>query len=431
MARSVAGLIAAFMLSLPAHGAQRDKIELLDRIIAVVNDEVITRHDLEEKVNLVTKQLANQGTPLPPRPVLEKQLLERMINERAQLQFGKETGVRVDDFQLEKALSRIAQDNAMTLTQFRDALEKDGMSFAKFREDLRAEIILSRIKEREVLNKIVVSEAEIDNYLAQAQKGRDSEYNLAHVLVQVPEQATPERIRERKAKAEEALAKLKAGEDFRKVAAGYSDAPDALQGGALGWRAAGRLPAMFVEIVETLQVGEVTPVLRSANGFHIVKLVEKRGQDSPAVVNQTQVRHILVKVSEVVSEADAKQRLAQLKERLDYGADFAELARLHSEDPSAANGGLLGWIPAGDTVPEFERTMNSLAINEVSEPVQTPFGWHLIQVLERRTQDVTGERQRQTARQAIRSRKADEAYQEWVRQLRDRAYVDTRLEERF
>jgi peptidyl-prolyl cis-trans isomerase SurA len=431
MARSVAGLIAAFMLSLPAHGAQRDKVELLDRIIAVVNDEVITRHDLEEKVNLVTKQLANQGTPLPPRPVLEKQLLERMINERAQLQFGKETGVRVDDFQLEKALSRIAQDNAMTLTQFRDALEKDGMSFAKFREDLRAEIILSRIKEREVLNKIVVSEAEIDNYLAQAQKGRDSEYNLAHVLVQVPEQATPERIRERKAKAEEALAKLKAGEDFRKVAAGYSDAPDALQGGALGWRAAGRLPAMFVEIVETLQVGEVTPVLRSANGFHIVKLVEKRGQDSPAMVNQTQVRHILVKVSEVVSEADAKQRLAQLKERLDHGADFAELARLHSEDPSAANGGLLGWIPAGDTVPEFERMMNSLAINEVSEPVQTPFGWHLIQVLERRTQDVTGERQRQTARQAIRSRKADEAYQEWVRQLRDRAYVDTRLEERF
>jgi peptidyl-prolyl cis-trans isomerase SurA len=431
MARSVAGLIAAFMLSLPAHGAQRDKIELLDRIIAVVNDEVITRHDLEEKVNLVTKQLANQGTPLPPRPVLEKQLLERMINERAQLQFGKETGVRVDDFQLEKALSRIAQDNAMTLTQFRDALEKDGMSFVKFREDLRAEIILSRIKEREVLNKIVVSEAEIDNYLAQAQKGRDSEYNLAHVLVQVPEQATPERIRERKAKAEEALAKLKAGEDFRKVAAGYSDAPDALQGGALGWRAAGRLPAMFVEIVETLQVGEVTPVLRSANGFHIVKLLEKRGQDSPAMVNQTQVRHILVKVSEVVSEADAKQRLAQLKERLDYGADFAELARLHSEDPSAANGGLLGWIPAGDTVPEFERTMNSLTINEVSEPVQTPFGWHLIQVLERRTQDVTGERQRQTARQAIRSRKADEAYQEWVRQLRDRAYVDTRLEERF
>lgn len=431
MARSVAGLIAAFMLSLPAHGAQRDKVELLDRIIAVVNDEVITRHDLEEKVNLVTKQLANQGTPLPPRPVLEKQLLERMINERAQLQFGKETGVRVDDFQLEKALSRIAQDNAMTLTQFRDALEKDGMSFVKFREDLRAEIILSRIKEREVLNKIVVSEAEIDNYLAQAQKGRDSEYNLAHVLVQVPEQATPERIRERKAKAEEALAKLKAGEDFRKVAAGYSDAPDALQGGALGWRAAGRLPAMFVEIVETLQVGEVTPVLRSANGFHIVKLLEKRGQDSPAMVNQTQVRHILVKVSEVVSEADAKQRLAQLKERLDYGADFAELARLHSEDPSAANGGLLGWIPAGDTVPEFERTMNSLTINEVSEPVQTPFGWHLIQVLERRTQDVTGERQRQTARQAIRSRKADEAYQEWVRQLRDRAYVDTRLEERF
>jgi peptidyl-prolyl cis-trans isomerase SurA len=431
MARSVAGLIAAFMLSLPAHGAQREKVELLDRIIAVVNDEVITRHDLEEKVNLVTKQLANQGTPLPPRPVLEKQLLERMINERAQLQFGKETGVRVDDFQLEKALSRIAQDNAMTLTQFRDALEKDGMSFAKFREDLRAEIILSRIKEREVLNKIVVSEAEIDNYLAQAQKGRDSEYNLAHVLVQVPEQATPERIRERKAKAEEALAKLKAGEDFRKVAAGYSDAPDALQGGALGWRAAGRLPAMFVEIVETLQVGEVTPVLRSANGFHIVKLLEKRGQDSPAMVNQTQVRHILVKVSEVVSEADAKQRLAQLKERLDYGADFAELARLHSEDPSAANGGLLGWIPAGDTVPEFERTMNSLTINEVSEPVQTPFGWHLIQVLERRTQDVTGERQRQTARQAIRSRKADEAYQEWVRQLRDRAYVDTRLEERF
>ncbi|HSF47420.1 MAG TPA: peptidylprolyl isomerase, partial [Burkholderiales bacterium] len=371
--------------------------------------------------------------PLPPRNVLEKQLLERMINERMQLQYGKETGVRVDDFQLEKALTRIAQDNGMTLAAFRDALEKDGISFAKFREDVRAEIVMARIKEREVLNKVVVSDAEIDAYLntQQARKGREEEYNLAHVLVQVPEQATPEKIRERQAWAQEALSKLQAGEDFRKVAAAYSDAPDALQGGGIGWRPAGRLPAIFLETVEKLAPGDVSGVLRSPNGFHIVKVLEKRGNDGPAVVNQTRVRHILVKTSELVSESDARNRLLQLKERIEHGGDFGELARLHSEDPSASNGGVLGWITAGETVPEFERAMSALAINEVSDPVQTPFGWHLIQVMERRTQDVTGERQRQVARQAIRTRKADEAYQEWVRQLRDRAYVEVRLDEKF
>jgi peptidyl-prolyl cis-trans isomerase SurA len=407
---------------------------VLDRIVAVVNDEAITARDLDERARIAMKQLAQQGTAAPPRPVVEKQLLERMIGDRVQVQFAKETGVRVDDADLERAIQRIAEQNKLSLQTLRDTLERDGVPYSKFREDIRAEILMARLREREVDNKIVVTESEIDALLAGEQRdGSADEVNLAHILVVVPENASPEQVQARRARAEQALAQLLKGSDFREIAASYSEAPDALQGGAMGWRPGDRLPTIFYEAIKTMKPGDVSPVLRSPNGFHIVKLNERRGTAqamSANSVQQTRARHILIKTNELVSETDARNRLRVLKERLDNKADFAELARVHSEDSSASRGGDLGWILPGDTVPEFEREMDRLKIGEISDPVRSPFGMHLIQVLERGSQDVSKDRQRLAARQTLRARKSDEAYQEWVRQLRDRAYIEMRLEER-
>jgi peptidyl-prolyl cis-trans isomerase SurA len=404
----------------------------LDRIVAVVNSDVITQLELDERLHMVIQQLQKQGTPIPSRDLLEKQLLERMIMDRLQLQLAQETGLKVDDAQLDKALQRIAQENKLSPEQFRAALEKDGVDFSKFREDIRNEIIMARLREREVDNRVTVSEAEVDNYLNTrgAVAGAGDEYSLAHILVRVPEQASPEQLQKLKSRTSKALEEIQAGKDFRQIAASYSDAPDALEGGVLGWRSAGQLPALFVDALGKLKPGETSQVLRSPNGFHILKLLDKRGKEAPFVVQQTHARHILIKVNELVSEQDAKNRALQLKERLDNGAKFEELARLHSEDGSASKGGDLGWISPGDTVPEFEKAMNALKPGQISDPVRSPFGWHLIEVLERRSQDVSKERTRMQARQEIRMRKAEEAYQEWLRQLRDRAYVEYRLDEK-
>jgi peptidyl-prolyl cis-trans isomerase SurA len=416
----------------PAWAQRQAKIAVIDRIVAVVNDEVITRYELEERLRLAEKQLRQQGTPLPERAVLEKQLLERMVTDRVQLQYAKETGLRVDDVELDRAIRRIAEDNRLTPEQLRQALERDGVPFEKFRQDIRNEIIITRLREREVNDKIVVTEGEIDNFLSQqqGQEGSDDEYNVSHILIVVPENASPEQIQARRERAERALAQLKGGADFRQVAAAFSEAPDALQGGLMGWRPASRLPTLFSERLKTMRPGELSPILRSSNGFHIIKLNDRRGSGPPVMVQQTHARHILIKTNELVSESEARSRLLALKERLENKADFAALARAHSEDASAAKGGDLGWLSPGDTVPEFERAMNALKPGEVSDPVQTPFGWHLIQVLERRNENMSKERQRLLARQALRARKSDEAYHEWVRQLRDRAYVELRLEER-
>jgi peptidyl-prolyl cis-trans isomerase SurA len=405
---------------------------LLDRVVAVVNTDVVTRLDLDQQIQLATQQLKRQGTPLPAPDVLERQLLERMVTSKVLVQLARDTGVRVDDTQLQRAIDRIAQDNKLTAEAFRKQLESEGVNFGRFREELRNEILITRLKEREVDSKILITDAEIDNYLKNQQnpEGKDEEYSFAHILVLVPEQATPEQIQAKRTVAEKALAQIRGGADFRQVSAGVSDAQNALEGGPLGWRPASRLPQIFVDAARTMKVGEVSPVLRSANGFHLVKLLDKRGNEGPVIVQQTHARHILLRLNEVVSETDAKQRLANLKERVENGGDFAELARLQSEDASAARGGDLGWLSPGDTVPEFERAMNALQPGQTSDPVQSPFGWHLIQVLERRSEDMSKERQRIIARQAIRTRKSDEAYQEWVRQQRDRAYVELRLEER-
>jgi len=406
-------------------------VVLLDRIVAVVNNDVITRGDLEERYRFANLQLDRQGTPLPPRDALEKQILDRLITDQVQLQLAKETGLRVDDTELDRAINRIAQDNKTTLPQLRAALDKDGVPFARFREDIRNEIILSRLRQREVDNKIAISDGEIDSFIStQDRAGRGEEYNLSHILVRVPENASPEQIQGRRSRAEQALQQLGSGTDFRQVAAAFSDAPDALQGGAMGWREGARLPTLFLDAVKTLKIGQVSPLLRSANGFHLLQLNERRGSTAPVIVRQTHARHILIKTNELVPQAEARRRLATLKERLDNKADFAELARLHSEDTSGGRGGDLGWVSPGDTVPEFEHAMNALEPGQISDPVQTPFGWHLIQVLARRDEDMSKERQRLSARTALHARKSDESYQEWLRQLRDRAYIEYRLDEK-
>ena len=403
----------------------------VDRIVAVVNDEVITLHELNARLDFAVAQLQKQGTPLPPRGELERQMLDRLIMDKVQLQHARDSGMRIDDSQLEQALQRIAANNKMSLAKFRDALQKDGIAFAKFREDIREEMTIARVREREVNDKIVISEGEIDNYLSGDSTAGNSaeEYEVAHILLRAPESASPEQIQKLKVKAEQVYERAKQGEDFAQLAATYSDAPDALKGGGLGVRPLNRLPALFAEVVVKLKDGEVGPLLRSPNGFHLVKLVAKRGGAALPPVEQTHVRHILIKVNEVVSETEARYKLEGLYDRIKHGEKFEELAKLYSQDGSASKGGDLGWIYPGDTVPDFERAMNALKPGELSQPIQSPFGFHLIEVLERRVQDVSADRQRAAARQILRERKMDEAYQDWLRQIRDRAYVELRLEE--
>ncbi len=423
-----AALLAAGLLgAATAKAAPRD----IDRIVAVVNNAVITEYELKKRIEQVIRQLASQQTPAPPRRALEKQLLERMITERALLQIAEDTNIRFEGAALDRAVARIAQQNKLSPEEFRKALETEGTDFAAFREQIRSEMTIARLKEREVDNKIVVTDAEIDNFLANPalDANQQDEYNLAHILILAPEGASPEKLAELRVKAEKAQAELQAGTHFSQVSATYSDAQNALQGGSLGWRAEGQIPSLFATVVRTLKAGETSAVIQSPNGFHIVKLVDKRGKNVQMVVKQTRARHILVKTNEVVSDDDARNRLRLLKERIENGADFAELAKLHSDDLSANRGGELNWLNPGDTVPEFERAMDALKPGEVSNPVRSPFGWHLIQVQERRDQDVTQERKRLEARSALRERKAEEAFEDWVRQARDRAYVEYRLEE--
>lgn len=401
-----------------------------DRIVAVVNDEVITLQELRTRLNAAVAQLRRQGTPLPPNDVLEKQMLDRLVMEKVQLQHAKDIGVRVDDAQLDQAIQRIAAGNNLSMAQFRLALEKDGVQFPKFREEIRNEMTIVRVREREVDNKIVISEGEIDNYLQgeAGSAGAQEEFEVAHILLRAPEGATPDQLGKLKVKAEQIHERAIKGENFPQLAAAYSDAPDGLQGGSLGVRPLDRLPAIFAEAVVKLKNGEVAPLLRSANGFHIVKLVSRRGGGKAAAVQQTHTRHIIIKVNELTSDAEARHKLEGLYDRIVHGESFTELARLHSQDGAASKGGDLGWLFAGDTVPEFEQAMNELKPGQVSRPVRSPFGYHLIEVIERRVQEVPSDRQRFAARQALRERKLDEAYQDWLRQARDRAYVEIRLE---
>ena len=404
-------------------------IAVIDSVVAVVNDDVITRYELDDRMRDVVRQLKKQGTPLPAPGVLERQLLERMITEMLQMQFARESGVRVDDTQLDQAITRIAQQNNFpSLTEFRAKLEADEVDFKKFREEIRSEIISTRLREREVDSKLVISDTEVDNYLANKARtgGSEEEFHLAHILVVVPEQASAEKIQAARDRAEQALKQLKGGADFAQVAAGNSDAKDALKGGDLGWRPGDGIPALFMNELRNMQPGQTTPVLRSPSGFHILKLVEKRSGKAAVVITQTHARHILIKTSEIVSEKEARNRLMEIKKRIEGGADFADQAKRYSQDGSAQHGGDLDWLSPGQTVPEFEDAMSKLQPNMIGV-VQTQFGWHLIQVLERRSADISEQQRRQQARVAIGTFKSDEQYQDWLRQLRDRAFVEYRI----
>ncbi len=413
-----------------AQPASKSQPVLLDAVAVVINDDVITQDELDEKVTATIKQLQKQGTPLPQGDVLEKQMLERMIGDKLQLEYAKQTGVRVDDNQLDLAISRVAEQNKFSgLAEFKARLEKDGVDYAKYREDVRNELIFTRLREREVESKLVISDAEVDAYLENKEKMGDAteEFHLAHILVVVPEQASADKIKASLARADAAYAQLKAGADFAQVAAGISDAKDALTGGDLGWRSSDRLPPAFLEVLHQLKPGETTEVMRSTSGFHILKLIATRSGNAPVVITQTHARHILIKTSEIVSAAEAKKRILEVKQRIDAGADFAEQAKRYSEDGSAQQGGDLDWLSPGQTVPEFEAAMNKLQPKQMGM-VQSQFGWHLIQVMERRDTDVSEQQKRQQARIAIGTFKADEQYQDWQRQLRDRAFIEYHLD---
>jgi peptidyl-prolyl cis-trans isomerase SurA len=433
MLRTLIHIFLVSLLAVSSIVAFSAEIVKMDRIIAIVDQTVITELELESRIATVTAQLKKQGTELPPENVLRKQILERLISDTLQLQFAAQSGVKVDDNQLDKTIQRIAEQNQMSVQEFTQALNAEGISINKFRSDMRNEITISRLRDREIESRVNVSESEIDNYLttqASSNENRD-EYEISHILVRTPEEGSPEEIQKAKTKIDEAVQALQDGASFAKVSASFSDAPNALEGGSLGWKAATQLPSLFLDALKNMQAGEVTPVLRSPNGIHILKLTNKRGGNSPLVIEQTRARHILIKLSEVVSEKDSKQKMDGIKERLDNGENFEAMARQYSEDGSASNGGELNWVNPGDTVPQFEKAMNELKVGEISEPVRSPFGWHIIQVLERRKQDMSKEAARLKARQEIRARKADEAYQDWIRELRDRAYVELKLEDKF
>jgi peptidyl-prolyl cis-trans isomerase SurA len=363
----------------------------------------------------------------PDTDALRRQVLEQMINDEVQLQFASNNGISLTDTELDQSIQRLAERNKLDVAGLKAQLAKDGMPFERFREDIRRQILLARVKEREVESRVSVTDSEVDQVLKSALGNHHDEYHLANIIISVPERADSKTLDQRSRRAEQALNEIKAGKPFAQVAASFSDANNGISGGDMGWRNAASLTPDFLAVLDSLKIGDTTNILRIPQGFVIIKLVDKRAQGAPQMVQQYRVRHILIKVNEGTSEADAKLRIDQVRDRIANGAKFEEQAKLYSEDSSNSRGGELGWISPGDTVPEFERAVKSLKVGELSKPVRSPFGWHLIQVEETRTQDVSGEREKLAIKQQIRNRKIEEAYTEWARQLRDSAFVQEHL----
>lgn len=420
------GLLAALVLPacLHLHAAE------LDRVAAVVNDEVITSSELRARISQVQQQLATQGTPLPAAAQLRQQMLDRMVLERIQLQRAKQLGITVDDVALDRAIQRIAEQNNLAVADMPKVIDKEGMTWAQFRDSIRSEITMVRLRERDVEPRVTVSEAEVEAALAagnQAKAGR--EYLISHIYLRAPEGATPEQWMALSARADDLMKQIRAGEDFGKLAATYSASQDAMQGGSLDWRPLERIPSVFADQLASMSKGQISRVLRTTAGLHVFKLMDTRDQAEKKVeVEQTHARHILIRTADVSNEAQAQRKLEDIATRIRNGADFQALARVHSSDITSTKGGDLGWLSPGDTVPEFERAMNALKPGEISGVVASPFGWHLIQVIERRKVDVTADQRKMAARQAVRERKVDEAYEDWLRQLRDTAYVEIKPE---
>ena len=419
--------LSLWLMPVLAGAAPAAAIAVLDRILVVVNDDVVTHSELALRVAETKKQLQLEKITPPPDDVLRRQVLEHLVFERVQLQVASQTGIRVSEAEIDKAFESIAQQNKMSVEEFQKFLRREGIDPAVHRANLRNQMLVRQLQEREVLNRIAVTDAEVDGFL-ENQESRDSvnlAFHLSHIFVAVPESASPEAIAQAKGRAEEALQRIRQGGDFAQAAISFSQGPEALSGGNLGWKNAGQLPELFLSAIKNLASGNLTDILRSPNGFHILRVNDRRGDVRTERVTQTHARHILLKSSEIQSLDDARAKLTQLRERIENGDDFAALARAHSEDPgSAINGGDLGWVSPGQLVPEFEKAMSALKPNGLSAPVRSSFGLHLIQVLGRRDQDVTQERTRGAARNQIHARKADERYEQWSRQLRDEAFVE-------
>jgi peptidyl-prolyl cis-trans isomerase SurA len=387
---------------------------------------VITTLELKEETNNIKKQLRSQGTRVPPDNIILKQVLEREIVKRVQLQFAQATGIRVDDTELNNTLNRIAEQNNLTLRELKAALEGDGFEFPKYREMIRSDMIMARLRQREVINRVTISEQEVQNFIAtQASQGNiDDEYNISHILISAPEAASAEEIEKTKQKAQAVLAKLDAGADFGQIAISESSGQNALEGGKLGWRKAGQLPTIFSSLVAQMTEGEHSNLIRSSSGFHIIRLNEKRS-GKKHIVTQSKARHILIRPSELNTETEIINRLRQLRNRVLAGESFSELAKSHSDDRgSALEGGELGWVSPGQMVPQFEAAMNALNVGEVSEPFQSQFGWHIVEVYDRREIDNSKEFSENNAREFIRQRKTEEMTEAWLRQLREEAFVE-------
>ncbi|GMR08509.1 MAG: peptidylprolyl isomerase [Gammaproteobacteria bacterium] len=413
--------------------ANAERVADVDSIVAVVNDDVILQSELEGRINNIKERLARENKPFPPEQAMQKQVLESVILERLQLQAADRTGVRIDDNTLNKAIAGIARRNNVTLEILRSTLETDGVDFEEYREGVRKQMTLNRLRQRQVVSRISISDSEAENFIKQNLSiGKTAqEYRIGQILVAVPEAASPEKIAKAKAKANKILKKLQAGEFFQQLAMSTSDGRQALEGGDLGWRKLQQVPSLFVDAVAKMQAGDISPLIRSPSGFHIIKILEVRGGEQH-FVKQTQVRHILLKTNEITSDEDARIRLGQLRIRLQGGDDFSELARSHSQDTgSAIKGGMLGWVSPGDLVPQFEKVMNEIALNDISEPFKSSFGWHILQVLGRRQQDDTQAFRKGKARQYLRERRIEEDTENWLRRLRDEAYVNIRAPEEY
>ncbi|MDH3355133.1 MAG: peptidylprolyl isomerase [Chromatiales bacterium] len=424
MRQIILSSLLLLMISMPlAHAATEE----LDRIAAVVNDDVISLSELNLRTQQIIQQLKESGTSVPSHNQLQRQILERMIAEKIQLEIAKESGITLSEEELNQIVAKLAQDNKLTLTQFRQTLINQGTDYEKFREQIRQEVLINRIKVKQVDNRVSIPSSEVENYLkSSASLDKNNEYHLLHILIALPEAASPKITQEKRQKAESILKQLNSGSDFREMAVAFSDGQQALKGGDLGWRKVGYLPTLFSDEVMKMSANDLSPILRSSSGFHILKLADVRGDKQ--IVHQVKARHILLSNKSGQSDHQLKERISALLERIKQGEDFSTLARANSDDSgSAAKGGELGWMDPANYVSSFKEMLASLEINEISKPFQSEFGWHIVQLQGRRNYDNSKDVRYNKAYKALTQRKIDEDYQIWLRRLRDEAFVDIRL----
>lgn len=420
------------MMALMMSGVAQAERTLLDQVVAVVNESVILQSELDARINTIVGRLRSQGTSLPPRSVLEERVLEQLITESIQLQMAERAGMRISDNELNETIASIASRNNMSLAQFEDQLGQEGVSYQEAREQIRSEMLTGRVQQRQVGNRVRVTDREVANYLeaTEGQSRTNAEYELAHILIQVNDPNDEEESSAARAEIESLRQEIIDGRDFRSVAVAESDASNALEGGNMGWRAEGQLPALVADVVPRLEVGEVSAVLENSSGFHLVTVLDKRGGDSAKMVEQSRVRHILIRPDEATSDDAAEAKIRELYQQLQEGASFAALARAESDDPvSGSDGGNLGWVSPGQMVPRFEEAMMAAEVGKLAGPVRSQFGWHILQVQERRQQDMSGAIKRDEARQAIYRRKFELELQNWLREIRDEAFIELKYDD--